>query len=143
MTDTTDTNRAPAGAVYKQLGFSSVQAMNHSRRAMQKVWNRDLKRLEPYPDFATSHCAAQAADLQRARDALREAVRAGRRGAALADLEAQQRAARERLSSAVRDLEVAFESVHVLKVPEWGGVKYPKASWTYDRERCEAIAKGS
>ena len=143
MTDTTDTNRAPAKDVYKQLGFSSVQAMNHSRRAMQKVWNRDLKRLEPYPDFATSHCAAQAADLHRAREALRAAVRAGRRGAARAELEAQHRAAREALSAAVRELEVAFEAEHVLMVPEWGGVKYPKASWTYDPEQCPAIARGA
>ena len=39
------------------------------------------------------------------------------------------RAARER----------EFCDTHILVVPEWGGIKYPKGPWTYSRRRCEAI----
>lgn len=38
-----------------------------------------------------------------------------------------------------RRLEVAFDAVNLLVVPEWGGIRYPKSSWTYSRQQCEAL----
>lgn len=32
-----------------------------------------------------------------------------------------------------------FGDTHILVVPEWGGIKYPKGPWTYSRRRCEGI----
>ena len=43
--------------------------------------------------------------------------------------DARTRAARER----------EFCDTHILVVPEWGGIKYPKGPWTYSRRRCEGI----
>lgn len=41
-----------------------------------------------------------------------------------------------------RRREVEFDAKHILVVPEWGGIRYPRSSWTYSRRRCEAILGG-
>lgn len=41
----------PASQVFRSLGFSSEQAMNHSRVAIQKVFDPDTRSAKPYPDF--------------------------------------------------------------------------------------------
>ena len=33
----------------------------------------------------------------------------------------------------------AFETRHILTVPEWGGLKYPGTEWSYSRTRGEAL----
>lgn len=38
-----------------------------------------------------------------------------------------------------RRREIAFDSANILVVPEWGGIKFPRGSWSYSRRRCEAI----
>lgn len=35
-----------------------------------------------------------------------------------------------------RRREVEFDAAHILVVPEWGGIRYPRSSWTYSRKRC-------
>lgn len=41
-----------------------------------------------------------------------------------------------------RRQEVDFDASHVLVVPEWGGIRYPKGSWTYSLRMNEAIRDG-
>jgi hypothetical protein len=35
--------------------------------------------------------------------------------------------------------EEEFWRHHIRVVPEWGGIKWPSAAWSYSRRRCEAI----
>jgi hypothetical protein len=41
-----------------------------------------------------------------------------------------------------RRREVELEQRVILVVPAWGGIRYPKSSWTYDLARCTALAEG-
>ena len=41
-----------------------------------------------------------------------------------------------------RRREVDFDASHLLVMPEWGGIKYPKSSWTYSLRMNEAIRDG-
>lgn len=34
-----------------------------------------------------------------------------------------------------------FEQANILVVPEWGGIKWPKTEWQYDRRKGEALAR--
>ena len=38
-----------------------------------------------------------------------------------------------------RRREKEFDARHLLVLPEWGGIRYPRCAWTYSRRRCEAI----
>lgn len=132
-------NRVPAAAVFALLGFPSVQAMNHARRRLQKVRYSGQPHPAPYPDFAAAHFPDEAAELARVEAELRRCdKRAEPLGTAeLGDAVRQQH---QRLRRLVRPLEVAFDSAHTLVVEEWGGIRYPRASWTYDLAVCTALA---
>lgn len=41
-----------------------------------------------------------------------------------------------------RRREVELEHGAMLVVPEWGAIKWPGSSWTYDLQRCTALAEG-
>lgn len=128
-------DRIPADPSWRILGFRSEAAFNHARRAMQLVRDRVTGRDRPYPDFG--------AELGLVRDmAERRKLAAGfeenERGRGAAFLEQQSRLAKE-----VRAKEVAFDESHVLVVPEWGGVKWPKSAWTYSRRVLESIRVGA
>ncbi len=99
-----DRNRVPATAVYAILGYQSVQAMDHSRRAMQQVMDLTTGAIIPAAT-AVGRVPGESPEARRRR-------------------------------------EVDLEQRNALVVPLWGGVKYPKGSWTYDLARCTALAEG-
>jgi hypothetical protein len=43
----------------------------------------------------------------------------------------------------VRRCEVEFDAVHILVVPEWGGIRYPRSAWTYDMDLCNGLHRGA
>lgn len=132
-------NRVPAAAVFALLGFPSVQAMNHARRRLQKVRYGGQRHPAPYPDFAAAHFPDEAAELARLEAELRSCDKRAepRRAAELGEAVRQQH---QRLRRLVRPLEVAFDATHTLVLEEWGGIRYPRASWTYDLAVCTALS---
>lgn len=53
---------------------------------------------------------------------------------------------RDALGNALNDderrrREKEFDARHILVLPEWGGIRYPRSAWTYSRRRCETIRR--
>lgn len=62
--DPTALNRVPACDVYALLGFRSVQAMNHTRRVLQRVVDPITGGINAYPDFGAIHPSETPAEIR-------------------------------------------------------------------------------